>query len=130
MVERGEPVTGDALARLYLEITRKTYGHDLGVAIVDDYIAHEWSFVPHFYRSFYVFQYATSFAASAAIFQRLKTGGVEAAAGYLGFLSAGGSVDPVDLLEEAGVDMTTSEPLDFTIREMNRVMDEVEKLLE
>ena len=130
MVERGESITGDALAKLYLDITRKTYGHDLGVAVVDDYIAHEWSFVPHFYSSFYVFQYATSFAASATIFQKLKTGGPEAATRYLAFLSAGGSVDPVDLLKEAGVDMTTSEPLDLTIREMNRVMDEMEKLLE
>ena len=64
MGERGEPITGDALAKLYLDITRKYYGHDQTVAIVDDYIAHEWSFIPHFYRDFYVFQYATSFTAA------------------------------------------------------------------
>ena len=57
LAEKGEPVTGEALAKLYMDITKKYYGHDKGVAIVDDYIAHEWSFIPHFYRDFYVFQY-------------------------------------------------------------------------
>ena len=64
MAEKGEPITGDALAKLYLDITQQYYGHDQGVCIVDDFIAHEWSFIPHFYRNFYVFQYATSFTAS------------------------------------------------------------------
>ena len=67
MAEKGEPVTGEALAKLYMDVTRKYYGHDKGVTIVDDYIAHEWSFIPHFYRDFYVFQYATSFTASEAL---------------------------------------------------------------
>ena len=67
MAEKGEPITGDALAKLYLDITKQYYGHDQGVCIVDDYVAHEWSFIPHFYRDFYVFQYATSFTASAAL---------------------------------------------------------------
>jgi len=132
MAERGEPVTGDALAKLYLGITQKYYGHDQGVCIVDDYVAHEWSFVPHFYRDFYVFQYATSFTASLALAEKVKAGGPgarEATKRYLTFLSSGGSKYPIDLLKEAGVDMTTDEPLQLTLREMNRVMDEVEKLL-
>ena len=64
---RAQPITGDALAKLYMDITKKYYGHDQGVCIVDDYIAHEWSYIPHFYRDFYVFQYATSFTASEAL---------------------------------------------------------------
>ena len=67
MAQKGQPITGDALAKLYMDITKRYYGHDQGVCIVDDYIAHEWSYIPHFYRDFYVFQYATSFTASEAL---------------------------------------------------------------
>jgi oligoendopeptidase F len=129
LAQKGEPVTGDALAKLYLEITKKYYGHDRGVAIVDDYIAHEWSYIPHFYRDFYVFQYATSFTASEALAQKVKAGDKSAASRYLTFLAAGGSKYPIDLLRDAGVDMTTDEPLALTMKEMNRVMDEMERLL-
>jgi len=129
MVQKGQPITGEALDKLYLDITRRYYGHDKGVSVVDDYIAHEWSTVPHFYRDFYVFQYATSFTASEALAAKVKSGDAEATKRYLSFLSAGGSKYPIDLLKDAGVDMTTSEPLDLTIRSMNRVMDEMEKIL-
>src|SRR5207302_8689259 len=104
-------------------------GHDQGVCTVDDYVAHEWSFISHFYRDFYVFQYATSFTASAALAEQVKAGDAAATRRYLAFLSAGGSKYPIDLLREAGVDMTTDEPLDLTVRSMNRVMDEMEMLL-
>jgi oligoendopeptidase F len=129
MAQKGEPITGEALARLYLEITRKYYGHDQKVCVVDDYIAHEWSYIPHFYRDFYVFQYATSFTASSALAEKVKAGDPEARKKYLAFLSAGGSKYPVDLLKDAGVDMTTDEPLDLTIKQMNRIMDEMETIL-
>jgi oligoendopeptidase F len=129
MAAKGQPITGAALASLYLDITKKYYGHDTGVTVVDDYVAHEWSFIPHFYRDFYVFQYATSFTASEALAQKVKAGDPEAVKKYLAFLAAGGSKYPIDLLRDAGVDMTTDEPLDLTIREMNRVMDEMEALL-
>ena len=129
MGEKGEPITGDALAKLYVDITRRYYGHDQEVAIVDDYIAHEWSFIPHFYRDFYVFQYATSFTAAEALSAKVLAGDRDAIARYLTFLSAGGSKYPIDLLKDAGVDMTTDEPLNLTIRRMNQVMDEMEKLL-
>jgi len=129
LAQKGQPLTGDVLAKLYLDITRKYYGHDQGVCIVDDYIAHEWSYIPHFYRDFYVFQYATSFTASEALAQKVKAGDQDAKRKYLAFLSAGGSKYPIDLLKDAGVDMTADEPLDLTIREMNRVMDEIEKIL-
>jgi oligoendopeptidase F len=126
---RGEAVTGDALAQLYMGITKKYYGHDQGVSVVDDYIAHEWSYVQHFYMDFYVFQYATSFTASEALAQKVKAGDAEATARYLRFLGTGGSKYPVDLLRDAGVDMTTDEPLELTVREMGRVMDEIEAIL-
>ena len=126
---KGQPITGDALAALYLEITKKYYGDAQGICRVDDYIAHEWSFVPHFYRDFYVFQYATSFMASEALAAKVKAGDQSAKERYLRFLSAGGSKYPIDLLRDAGVDMTTDEPLDLTIKTMNRVMDEMEGIL-
>jgi oligoendopeptidase F len=129
MAEKGQPLTGEAVAKVYLEITKKYYGHDQGVCIVDDYIAHEWSFVPHFYRDYYVFQYATSFTASSALAEKVKAGDADAKKRYLAFLSAGGSKYPIDLLKDAGVDMTTDEPLDLTMKKMNQVMDEMEKLL-
>ena len=129
MAGKGQPITGDALAKLYLEIARKYYGHDQGVSIVDDYIANEWSYIPHFYRDFYVFQYATSFMASEALAAKVKAGDQTARDRYLKFLSAGGSRYPIDLLREAGVDMTTDEPLDLTIKTMNRVMDEMEAII-
>ncbi len=129
MAQNGQPLTGDALGRLYLDITKRYYGHDLGVCIVDGYIAHEWSYIPHFYREFYVFQYATSFTASAALVEKLKAGDPGARKRYLAFLAAGGSKYPIELLQDAGVDMTTDEPLLLTMKAMNRVMDEMEKLL-
>jgi oligoendopeptidase F len=127
--EKGEPLTGDELDKLYGDLTRKYYGHDKKVCIVDDYIAHEWAFIPHFYRNFYVFQYATSFTASSALAEKVMAGDPAATKRYLSFLGAGGSKYPIDLLKDAGVDMTTDEPLALTIKKMNRVMDEMEKLL-
>ena len=129
MAGKGQPITGNELAKLYMEITKRYYGHDLGICVVDDYIANEWSYIPHFYRDFYVFQYATSFTASEALAQKVKAGSAEATKKYLAFLSAGGSKYPIDLLKDAGVDMTTDEPLTLTMKEMNRVMDEMEAIL-
>lgn len=129
MAEKGEPLTGESLGKAYLEITRKYYGHDKNICIVDEYVQHEWAFIPHFYLNFYVFQYATSFTASAALSEKVLAGDPAATKRYLAFLSAGGSKYPIDLLKDAGVDMTTDEPLRLTLQKMNRVMDEMEKLL-
>jgi oligoendopeptidase F len=129
MSQKGEPLTGESLAKLYMDITKRYYGHDQKICIVDDYVAHEWSFIPHFYRDFYVFQYATSFTASEALAAKVKTGIAAAIRRYLAFLNAGGSKYPIDLLKDAGVDMTTDEPLDLTVRQMNRVMDDMERIL-
>jgi oligoendopeptidase F len=130
MAEKGQPLTGDTLTKLYEDITRKYYGHDSKVCIVDDYVKYEWSYIPHFYRNYYVFQYATSFTASAALSEKVLAGDKAATKRYLDFLSSGGSKYPIELLKNAGVDMTTSEPLDLTMRKMNRVMDEMEAILE
>ena len=129
MAERGQPWTGEALDTLYADITKRYYGHDNGICIVDDYVAHEWAFIPHFYRNFYVFQYATSFTAAEALAEKVIAGDQAATKRFLAFLSAGGSKYPIDLLKDAGVDMTTDEPLELTIKAMNRVMDQMEQLL-
>ena len=118
------------LDKLYLDITRRYYGHEAGVCVVDDYVAHEWSFIPHFYSDFYVFQYATSFTAAEALSAKVLAGDEEATRRYLTFLSAGGSKYPIDLLRDAGVDMTTDEPLTLTMAKMNGVMDEIEAVLD
>ncbi len=129
MAERGEPITGEALSTLFLDITRKYYGHAEGICVVDDYVRHEWSYIPHFYIGFYVFQYATSFTAAEALSEKMLAGNEEARKRYLTFLGSGTSKYPIELLREAGVDMTTDEPLDFTMRKMNRVMDEIEEMM-
>ena len=127
--ERGEPITGETLSRLYLEIARKFYGHAEGIMVVDDYVRNEWSYIPHFYLGFYVFQYATSFTAAEALSERVLAGDEHARKRYLTFLGSGTSKYPIELLKDAGVDMTTDEPLDLTIRKMNGVMDQIEDLL-
>jgi oligoendopeptidase F len=129
MAEAGAPITGEALDKLYLDLTRKYYGHDQGVCVVDDFVAHEWSFIPHFYRDFYVFQYATSFTAAEALSARVLAGDADARSRYLAFLGSGGSKYPIELLKDAGVDMTTDQPLKLTMKRMNEVMDEIERLL-
>ncbi len=130
MVEKGQPLTGDSLSKLYGEIVRKYYGQASGVCMVDAYVDNEWAFIPHFYNDYYVYQYATSFTASSALSEKVLSGDPAAAQRYLKFLSSGGSDYPIQLLKEAGVDMTSDEPLELTIKKMNRVMDEMEKLLD
>ncbi len=129
LAEKGEALTGDKFNEVYMNITKKYYGHDQGICIVDDEIKVEWAWIPHFYYNFYVYQYATSFTASAALSEQVIAGDKTATKKYLDFLSAGGSKYPIELLKDAGVDMTTSMPLELTMQKMNRVMDEMEKIL-
>ncbi len=130
LAEKGESLTGDKFNEMYLEIVRKYYGHAKSVCIVDDEIKTEWAYIPHFYYNFYVYQYATSFTASAALSEKVMAGDKAATKKYLEFLSAGGSKYPIDLLKDAGVDMTTPQPLELTMKKMNRVMDDMEKILD
>jgi len=129
MAERGEQLTGDSLTELYKQIVRAYYGHDKGICYVDDIIGIEWAYIPHFYYNFYVYQYATSFTAATALAKKVLEGDKTAQAGYLRFLSSGGSDYPINLLKTAGVDMTSADPFNLTMKEMNWVMDEIEKVL-
>lgn len=126
---RGEALTGQDFDEIYLELTRKYYGHDQQICIVDDYVKSEWSYVPHFYYNFYVYQYATSFTASTALSEKVLKGSEEDKQRYLDFLAAGSSKYPVELLADAGVDMNTSEPFDLTIAKINQVISEMEAIL-
>jgi oligoendopeptidase F len=134
-VERGEPLTGESLNALYLGLLRKYYGHDQGVVRVDERYAAEWAFIPHFYRPFYVYQYATSMIGGMQLAdgmigkEAVRTGKAAAnRAAYLRLMSAGSSKYPIELLRDAGVDMTTSGPFDAAMREMNAIMDEIERI--
>jgi oligoendopeptidase F len=135
MAERGETLTGENLSELYLKLLRQYYGHEQGVCVIDDLYGVEWAYVDHFFYDFYVYQYATSVVASTAIANAIRD---EAAAkrpsharrdAYLTMLESGSSKYPIDLLKGAGVDMTTSSPFQAAMREMNAVMDQIEKLL-
>jgi oligoendopeptidase F len=106
------------------------YGSDKGICKIDNYIEMEWAFIPHFYYNFYVYQYSTSFTASIALAEKVMSGDGDALKRYIDFLSAGGSDYPIELLKKAGVDMTTADPLEKTIGAMNKVMDEIEKILD
>ena len=127
--ERGEALTGEVLSELYDQINKKYYGHEKNMCIVDDEIKVEWANIPHFYYNFYVYQYATSFTASAALSEQILGGDKAATKRYMELLSAGGSDYPINLLKKAGVDMTTTTPFGLTMRKMNRVMDEMEQIL-
>ena len=130
LAEKDQPLTGDVLTEIYAEILRRYYGHEEGVTVIEDHVTVEWAYIPHFYYNFYVYQYATSFTASTALAEKVidkEKGAVES---VLTFLSSGGSKYPIDILKEAGVDMTTSEPFDKTMAAMNRTMDEIEKILD
>lgn len=129
MAEKGEQITGDSMSELYKNIVRRYYGHDQGICIVPDYINVEWAYIPHFYYNYYVYQYSTSFTASTALAERILNKEPGAVDKYINFLSAGGSKYPIELLKDAGVDMTTSVPFDKTMKMMNWAMDEIENIL-
>lgn len=128
--QEGKPLTGETLSELYTDIVKRYYGHDKGVCYVDDNIEMEWAFIPHFYYNFYVYQYSTSFVASNSLAERVLNKEKGALNDYITFLSSGGSDYPIELLKKAGVDMTDSEAFTKTIDAMNRVMDEIEKILD
>lgn len=128
-VSKGEALTGEDFDNIYLELTKKYYGHDKNICIIDDYVKSEWSYIPHFYYNFYVYQYATSFTASTALSEKVLNGDAQDRDRYLNFLSSGSTKYPVDLLKDAGVDMTSSEPFDLTIAKINKVITEMEEIL-
>ncbi len=130
LVEKGEALTGDKLSQIYLDILKKYYGHDT-VTKIEDLYGIEWAYIPHFYYNFYVFQYATSLCASTAISEKILQEGKPMAEKYVKeFLSAGSSDYAIPILQKVGVDMTTKVPYQQAFAKMNRIMDEIEKLLQ
>ena len=127
--EKGEALTGDKFTEIYREILNRYYGHDKGVTVIDILYAIEWAYIPHFYYNFYVFQYSTSFMASQALAEKMRQGGPEMVKKYIDFLSSGSSDYAIPTLKKVGIDMTTDEPFNLAIAKMNKVMDEIEKIL-
>ena len=127
--ERGEPLTGEGLNELYIDLLRRYHGEAEGVMKIDDLYAVEWAFVPHFHFNFYVYQYATSYMAAIAVAEGVLEDRPGAREKYLAFLEAGSTKPPVELLKEAGVDMTSPEPIRAAVRLMNEVMDQIDEIL-
>ena len=119
-VQRGETLTSEALCGQYYELNRRYFGAAMEV---DEDIAYEWQRIPHFYTPFYVYQYATGFAAAIAISSKILAGEPGSVENYKKFLSGGSSMDPIDLLKLCGVDMSSPEPVE-------RALDVFEEYLE
>ena len=96
--------------------------------VLDEEIALEWARIPHFYYNYYVFQYATGYAAAIALSEGILSEGEPAVERYLGFLSGGCSKSPIELLKGAGVDMTTAEPVNRALELFSKLLDEMEAL--
>jgi oligoendopeptidase F len=124
--EEGEPLTADSLSEMYRGLNQKYYG---GVALIDELIDIEWARIPHFYSSFYVYQYATGISASIALAQQILHEGQPAVDRYLKFLSSGSSDYSIELLKKAGVDMTSPEPVRLACQQFASYLDQMEQLL-
>ncbi|MBO5317402.1 MAG: oligoendopeptidase F [Oscillospiraceae bacterium] len=127
MVAEGKTLTADALCAEYRRLNELYYGPDI---VVDEQIAVEWARIPHFYYNYYVFQYATGYAAAIALSRRILSQGEPAVADYLQFLSGGRTKSPIDLLKGAGVDMTSPEPVESALALFGELLDEMEALME
>lgn len=126
LAEKGEALTPDKLSELFGEMYKRYWGPEM---VLDDEEALCWARIPHFYYNFYVYQYATSFAASEALAEKVSREGQPAIDLYLNFLKSGRSEYAIPTLKKAGVDMTSAEPIMAVIKKMNTLMDEMEKLM-
>ncbi len=124
--EKGEAITPENLSKKYGEMYQAYWGDNM---TVDKEETYTWARIPHFYYNFYVFQYATSFAASQAIVAKIKKEGQPAIDKYLQFLKSGSSLYPIDILKKAGVDMNSEDPIKAVVAKMNQLLDEMEKVL-
>jgi len=129
LVDKGEPLSGEALSKIYGDILRRYHGDAQGVVKIDDLYTVEWAYIPHFYNAFYVFQYATSISAGSLFADDILSGKPGAREKYLKLISSGGSDYPYELVKAAGVDMATRAPYDAVSRRMNRIMDDMEAIL-
>ncbi|MGN0346108.1 MAG: oligoendopeptidase F [Lachnospiraceae bacterium] len=125
MAERGENLNADNLSSLYLELNQKYYGKDM---VSNPEIAYEWARIPHFYYNFYVYQYATSFAAAVAIAHNILEQGAPMVEKYIGFLKSGCTAPPVDLLRAVGIDLEKPEPIRAALDVMEHVISELATL--
>lgn len=128
-LERGEALTGKRMTQIYCGLLRKYHGADQGVTQINPVVCSEWAFIPHFYRPFYVYQYATSMAGASFFTEQILQGKAGMPKTYLDLLRSGGSVHPVPRLQAAGLDMNSPAPYQALIRHMDRLLDEMEKLL-
>jgi oligoendopeptidase F len=124
--EAGEALTPELFNQLYLDLNRSYYGTEL---VLDEQIALEWGRIPHFYSAFYVYKYATGFSAATAIKEMIEDEGQAAVKRYLEFLQSGGSDYPVKLLQKAGVDLTTPQPIEKALDFFAELLDQAEALI-
>jgi oligoendopeptidase F len=125
-VEAGQALTPDSLGQIYRELNALYYGPEV---ILDKEIEMEWARIPHFYSAFYVYKYATGFSAATAIKQMIMKEGQAAVDRYLQFLSSGSSDYPIALLQKAGVDLDTPEPVDKALQYFNHLLAELEAMV-
>lgn len=125
-IEAGQVLTGEWMCQQYQELNDKYYGPAVEK---DDTIRYEWARIPHFYRAFYVYQYATGYSAATAISEKILKEGKPAADDYISFLKTGDSNHPIELLKIAGVDMSSPEPVRNAMKKFNSLLDEFEKTI-
>jgi oligoendopeptidase F len=125
--EQGEALTADSLSALYRALIEKYYG---GETFIDELIDIEWARIPHFYSSFYVYQYATGISAASALVQQILHEGKPAVERYLKFLSSGSSDYSIELLKKAGVDMTSPEPVRQALQLFESHLSQMEDLMQ
>ncbi len=124
--QNGEPLTPELLTKLYYDLNKKYFGDNL---VIDEEIGLEWARIPHFYYNYYVYQYATGFSAAAALSKQILEEGDAAVERYVGFLKSGSSDYPIEVLKKAGVDMTTSRPIEEALAVFEEKLTEMERLL-
>lgn len=128
MAEEGQALTSETLSKLYYDLNKKYFGDNV---VIDEDIAMEWARIPHFYRNFYVYQYATGYSAAIALSKRILEKGESAVEEYIhNFLCGGSSKDPIDLLKGAGVDMSSKEPVEQALKVFADLVDQLEELIE
>jgi oligoendopeptidase F len=127
MVEEGQSLTAENLRKIYHDLNVLYFGDDI---VIDPEIGMEWARIPHFYNAFYVYQYATGYSAAIALSRRILNEGKPAVDDYIRFLSSGSSNYPIELLKEAGVDMSTKEPVNQALMLFSELLDQMEALMQ
>ena len=126
MAERGEALSPAALNSLYAGLVKDYFGPEL---VMDEEVQYEWARIPHFYRPFYVYKYATGYSTAVALSEAILTEGAPAVKRYREFLSMGGSAYPLDELRHAGVDLATPAPVNAALDKFERILDDAEQTL-